>query len=72
MACFSHFETAPNPLFHGVFSLQVHFSADALDQRTTVERGKLRKALGAEKLLKLHEVISGVLNPYTKDCFNTC
>ena len=48
-----------NPLFHGVFSLQVHFSADALDQRTTVERGKLRKALGAEKLLKLHEVIPG-------------
>ena len=59
MACFSHFETAPNPLFHGVFSLQVHFSADALDQRTTVERGELGKALGAEKLLKLHEVIPG-------------
>ena len=57
MACFSHFETAPNPLFHGVFSLQVHFSADALDQRTTVERGELGKALGAEKPLKLHEVI---------------
>ena len=30
-----------------------------LDQRTTVERGKLRKALGAEKPLKLHEIIPG-------------
>ena len=28
-----------------------------LDQRTTVERGELGKALGAEKPLKLHEVI---------------
>lgn len=37
--------------------LHVHFSADALDQRTTVERGELGKALGAEKPFKLHEVI---------------
>ena len=56
-----------NPLFHGVFSLQVHFSADALDQRTTVERGKLRKALGAEKLFKLHEVIPGFGIVFTFD-----
>ena len=45
--------------FSGCILLTGSFLRGCARQRTTVERGKLRKALGAEKPLKLHEIIPG-------------